>query len=167
MPTLYEIDRDLLNVEELLASGAEDEAATLLEQFRQQLESDRASKVDATCAFIRELVSRSEARKAEADRFVALARTDGNLADRLKAMLLDHLRLHGVKKMETERFRLTRAANGGKLPLEITLPPDELPAEFVRTTKVADTEAIREAVEKGEDLPFARLGERGEHLRLR
>jgi hypothetical protein len=167
MPTLYDIDHDLLNVEELLAAGAEDEAAALLEQFRQQLEQDRAAKVDNTCAFIRELLARAEARKAEAERFIALSRTDGNLADRLKAMLLDHLRLHGVKKLETERFRLTRAANGGRLPLEVTLPAEELPEEYVRTTKAADMEAIREAVEGGEELPFARLGERGEHLRLR
>jgi hypothetical protein len=168
MPTLYEIDHDLRQVEELLALGDDDQAAELLVQYRDQLEADRSAKVDATCGFIRELESRVAARKAEADRFLALARTDGNLADRLKAMLLDHLRDHGIKKLETERFRLTRAANGGKLPLVVDTHPDDLPDDFVRTVRQADTEAIREALESGEHLPFsASLAPRGEHLRLR
>lgn len=73
---------------------------------------------------------------------------------------------------------LSVRTNGGVLPMEVTLPP-ELTAETLeqfgiderfykmRVTYELDSAAVRKALEGGETLPWAKLGERGSHLRIR
>jgi hypothetical protein len=49
--------------------------------------------------------ARSEARKKEADRLRALAATDENAMQRLKASLLAYMQSTGRDKIHTDRFR--------------------------------------------------------------
>jgi hypothetical protein len=62
--------------------------------------------------------------------------------------------------------RIKVVKNGGKLPLSI----DEgcVPEEYIKKVVVEspDKEKIRAALESGEVLPFASLGERGTHLKI-
>jgi hypothetical protein len=66
--------------------------------------------------------------------------------------------------METARFRVSVANNGGPQHIDIT---KDVPEEYQRITVSADTKRIREALERGELLDFASLLERGRHLRIR
>lgn len=43
----------------------------------------------------------------------------------------------------------------------------QLPEQFQRVSIEADTKAIREALEAGQQLPFAHLGDRGSSLRIK
>ena len=45
--------------------------------------------------------------------------------------------------------------------------PDELPQEFQKVTIEANNEAIRKALDEGQELEFAQYGERGESLRIK
>ena len=56
--------------------------------------------------------------------------------------------------------------NGGLAPLELTVDPAKLPARFKKVKIEADSAAIREALENGEKLKYAYLGERGEHIKI-
>jgi len=47
------------------------------------------------------------------------------------------------------------------------LDVETLPAEFVRVIKSVDAEAVRAALEAGEDVKFATLEARGTHLRIK
>jgi hypothetical protein len=67
--------------------------------------------------------------------------------------------------METARFRVTAAQNGGLAPLIITSV--DIPEEFCRVIREADKTLIRELLEAGERLPFAELGERGRSIRIK
>ena len=47
--------------------------------------------------------------------------------------------------------------------------PEDMPEEYriQNVTYKADDAAIRAALDAGQELPFAKLGERGTHLRVR
>jgi hypothetical protein len=129
-----------------------------------EMQDDLDNKVDNYAAFITELKARSATRKAEADRLAARAKTDSNtatfLANRLKVALIEL----GIKKLETDRYRVSVAGNGGKQPLDIH---GEVTKEFTKTVELVDRTAIREALESGKELDFAILQERGNRLSIK
>ena len=57
--------------------------------------------------------------------------------------------------------------NGGMLPLILSEAPERLPEAFRRVSYEADNEAIRKALDEGQELDFASYGERGESLRIK
>ena len=165
--SLYEISEDLALVEQALVDTSDPDGIASLERYLAELAVERERKLDAYCGLIREIEARSQARAAEADRLRELARIDRSAVERLKEGLLQHFVAHDLKRVETERFRITRAKSGGRQPLELD-PVDswDLPEQYTKITIEPDKEAIRTALESGEELPWARLTPRGEHLRI-
>jgi hypothetical protein len=170
MSTLYDLHGELLALGALLAEVGGDvtdaDAEAAIDAWFAEVHDARDEKLDAYGALIREFQARSNARKDEADRLAGLARVDENAAKRLKARLQWFLDEHGLRRVETARFRFVVAQNGGKAPVHVALAPDLLPAPYRRVHYTADLDAIRAALEAGESLEFARLEERGKHLRI-
>lgn len=168
MSTLYEITGELLGLEALFeAKGGEltdEELAAYL-----KLEEDFTEKVDRTIAFIREVEARAAARAEEARRLSELARSDQNLAERLKAYIMAAMKARGVSKLETPRFRVSVRMAGGKQPITLKVTPDELPERFQRIVVHPDMEAIRQALEAGdfEAASVAEFAERKEYLAIK
>jgi hypothetical protein len=104
---------------------------------------------------------------AESKRLAARAEVNQNLADNLKERLQLALKTMGIKKLETERFTVSIAKNGGKAPME--LKDAEVPDAYttLETVVKVDRERIRKELEEGKELAFAKLGERGESLRIK
>ncbi len=98
-----------------------------------------------------------------------LAATDDNRARLLKDRLKSFFQVHNLKTVETARYKLSIAKNGGRAPLILdeSIPVTELPEQFQRVSVDPNTTAIREALERGEKLDFAQLGERGTSLRIK
>lgn len=90
-------------------------------------------------------------------------------AERLKARVQEFIERNvPEKKVKCELHTLSVCDNGGKLPLVFDEDAAPSPgADFCKPRWEWDTEAIRGSLEAGHDLPFARLGERGKHLRIR
>jgi hypothetical protein len=155
--TLYEISGDLAALEDLLTEvGGElpDEVAeAAIDAWLEETGTATREKVDNYCGLIRELESRAAARKAE--------------AKRLKSRLLWFFEAHQLKTLETARFRVTAAQNGGLAPLIISVPLEEVPDEFIEFVRKPMNPMIRELLEAGERLPFAELGERGKSIRIK
>lgn len=170
--SLLAIGDDLISLDALLTemggdvTDAEQEAA--IDAWLNELGAERDAKLDAYCALIHEMEHRAEARKAEADRILKLSKSDEAAAGRLRERLLYFFRLQGLDKVETARFRLKLTRSGGKLPLVVDLPAEQLPPHFQRTkiTVSADQDAIRHALDEGTPLTFARYGERSESVRI-
>ena len=168
--TLYQIADDLRALEALLVEAGgdiSDPAATAaFEEWEAELSTNLAGKVDNYCGLITEIEVRAAARQAESDRLRDLARVDDNAAKALRERLLFVLQTRNVPKVDTERFRVSVAKNGGKAPLDVRVGPDELPAWAVkkRTVVETDKDAIRARLEAGESLPFATIMERGTRL---
>jgi hypothetical protein len=167
--SLYQIQNELMpllemsqqeNMETEMAEAFREHTAALIEAFD--------AKADDYAALIRTCESRADERLVEAERLQTLAARDKALADRLRNTLLEAMQATGRKRVETSRFALSVVQNGGKIPVQIH---DEtaLPEQFkipVWSTKI-DKEAIRAALERGEAIDGAALGQRGTRLSLK
>lgn len=170
MRTLFSISDDLLKLNELLDECEGDaQQQKLINQWLEALGEERDAKLDNYSALIVELQARAEVRKAEAKRLMELVAADENRAKLLKERLKLFFETHGLKSVETSRYKLNLAKNGGKAPLILdeSVPMTQLPEQFQRVSIEADTKAIREALEAGQELPFAHLGDRGSSLRIK
>jgi len=175
MTTLIEISQDLLTLNDALThleDLPEQQANELQAWFTELLEekqTERDRKLDNYAALITELEARATVRRQEAQRILDRARADENRAKWLKSMLMDFFRCHDLKTVETTRYRLTLARNGGKQPivLDDAYPAADIPDALCRLERTPNLEAIRERLEAGENLPFAHFGERGQSLRIR
>jgi hypothetical protein len=169
MRTLFDISTDLEKLSELLDDCSDTEQQEAISNWLESIGSERDKKLDGYAALIGEIEARAEARVAEAKRLTELAASDKAKVRLLKERLKWFFALHNLKKVETARYKLSLAANGGKAPLVISdeILATNLPEQYQRVTVEPNTTAIREALEAGEELEFARLGERGTSLRIR
>lgn len=185
--SLFQISDDLLALDDLLSEVGgeitEDEAGAALEKFFDELGEERDAKLDNYGALIRQYEAKAEARQAEAQRLQRLAATDANNAKRLKTRLLAFFELHGIKKLETLRFKFSVQANGGKAPLVVPeqweREPASAPEQFHHHVIQLDKEAIRAALEAVFDGDSAQveaeklmdagcsIAPRGAHLRIK
>ena len=107
-------------------------------------------------------------RKAEAERLAKLAESDIKAVEFLKGRLKTHLEATEQQKLRTKRFNISVCANGGKAPLRFdNTSPEQMPERFKRVIVEPDKEAIRTALEAGEELSFAYLAEREKHLKIK
>jgi hypothetical protein len=169
MATLFELSKTLEYLEQaILESENNTDADALLLQYL-NTESDLTQKLDAYCTLIKEVEARSEARFKESKRLQDLAEADLNLVKRLKDRLLWYMHDKDISRVNTTRFNLSRVKNGGKLPviLDEAINVEGLPKRFVRVSVDVNRTAVREALESGEDLPFARLGSRGDRVQIK
>jgi hypothetical protein len=177
--TLLDITRDLETLDDLMADLDASLAATegevtpeiqaalqAVDAWMAELDADLKGKVDNYAALIVTLEGRAEVRKAEAERLARRARIDAANAQFLKDRLRGELERRGIGKVETDRYRVSVAANGGKLPLLIQ-DEQAVPDRFWVSVKRISNDLVREALDRGEAVPGARLGERGRRLSIR
>jgi len=132
------------------------------------LEEEVEQKVNAYCWVIGKLMARQQWAKEEAQRLQELGKIAANEALRLKAHLLWFLEQRDIQRLNTDRYRVSVAGNGGKPPLIIdgNIKPEDVPDCFRKVTYEFDTEAIRQAAEIGA-ITWARIGSNGKHLRIK
>lgn len=189
---LFDIGHDLNQIAEaydqLEEQGTDEVYLASIEAFFGQLLDQRDAKLDGYAALITQRLAHAKIRTDEANRLRGLAKIDENLAERLKARLKEYFDQEGITKIETALHKFAIQNNGGVLPLVLVegLEPEGLPEEFRKLTVTVDSEKLREAVEAGEapmvpnllfdaftdgdqpeQVPAARIGDRGSHLRIR
>lgn len=149
--------------------GAESgEFADALREHTDALTEAFDAKADDYAALIRTAEARAEARKTEADRMRRLSQDDDALANRLRSALLESMKRLNISRTNTARFRISVATNGGAVPVII---PDEtaIPDQYrvPRMSFSVDREALRAALERGENVEGASLGVRGIRLNIK
>lgn len=163
MPSLYDITGDALALMNGLTELDADEA-TKYAAAAAFLEGASAEKLEAYARVLRTLEAEENACKLEADRFAQKASVAGRAQDRMKQAVLDHLQALGVSEAPAGLFKFSVVNNGGQPPIVMKGDP---PMDYSRTTISPDMVKIRTALENGESLPFAELGQRGCHVRVR
>jgi len=168
---LYEIDRELLDLEAFLEASAGETGeidARLLDRL-ETAEAAAAVKLDAYAAAITTLRARAATRKAEAARMRELQRLDDAAAERLARVAQTFMDRHELQRVDGARFRLTVGKVGGVLGLAVddTVTPADVEPRFVRVRHEFDRAAIRAAVTEGEALAWARLLPRARTLRIK
>ena len=169
--TLYDITADMRQIDELLTTLEGDISDPAIEEaiteWIAEMDSDLKTKVDGYAAYVTELLALAAARKDEARRLKERATVNENAAKRLKERLLYALQERGIDKVETLRYTVTVAKNGGVAPLDVQVAPEALPPRFQKVTIDADNKAIRAAIAAGEEVDGATLMERGTSLRIK
>ncbi|HEY9852809.1 MAG TPA: siphovirus Gp157 family protein [Leptolyngbyaceae cyanobacterium] len=169
--TLFNISDELSQLNVLLdeLDGDDEESKQLITDYLEQLGEERDRKLDNYAALIAELEAKAEVRKAEAKRLANLAASDEKKAQMLKERLKWFFETNSLKTVETSRYKLSLAKSGGKPPLILddSVSATELPEKFQKVSVEVDKTAIRAALEAGEDLDFARLGDRSSNIRIR
>lgn len=167
-PSLYAIHADLQALESIIDdTGGEltEDAEAQIQAWFAECEGKLADKADAYAQLIRVLDLKASIAREEAERLTALSAARCKAADNLKDRLKVVMQMHGLKKLESERFKFTVANNGGLLPIEV-LDPSELPKEFQRIRIEADGVAIRNSITAGVVPHGVVVKERGTHLRI-
>lgn len=85
-----------------------------------------------------------------------------------KDLLKYILKQKDVQKLQAGKFKVSVVNNGGKLPIEYEVPPEELPERFkvtILTQKPFD-QAIREFLDNGGQSDLFHYGERGQNVRI-
>lgn len=163
--TLYELKQDYL----YLLSLAEDPETdpTALMDTLEGLTGEIEDKAEGYACVIRELEAETAKFKAESDRLATHALTLSNRVRAIKLSLLNAMDEMGIGKIQTEHFKVSIAKNGGKQPMYVDSNIDAIPEEYIVRKPEPDKEKIRQALDAGQELEFARLLERGTHLSIR
>ena len=165
MSSLYELTDNYTQLQEILLSEEYDEQAVLdtleITDFEIEEKAENYAKImrniDGDVAAIDAEIQRLAERKK---RYEARKKV---LSDNLFAAM----KMTGKTKFKTPMFSFSVVKNGGKQPLVIDIPVEEIPEEYLAIQKPKpDNDKIREAIQNG-DITFARLEERGERLSIR
>ena len=167
MASIYDITGRAVALNEM----ANDEEVEL-EVFRDTLEAIEGEfddKIESYCKVIKNIEGEAAAIAEEVKRLNAKKKAIENNVDRMKKVMFDAMKLMNKESAGGAVLKAKIQKNGGKLPLMIAegTKPESLPFEFQKITYEVDNDAVREALDNGQELDFAKYGERGESLRIK
>ena len=161
---LYELTGSIREFMELCADPEAELDQQIIKDTLEGLDGAYDDKVEGWCKVIKNLDAEAKALKEEAKRLQGRQKTIENNIDRMKAALMESLKATG--KIEAGGLLKAKIQkNGGLLP--VIVDDVEIPEEFQKITIEANKEAIRDALDQGKELSFARYGERGESIRIK
>ena len=165
--TLYSLT---VQMQTILEMAEDDELdPQLIADTLEGLEGEVEDKLDSYGIVMNELYMDIEKITAEITRLTGAKKRISNNIDRMKEAVKASMDLMGKKKVQGNHFTWQIQKNGGKAPLIIDedIPAISLPEEYQLWDVKPNKEVIRQDLEAGKELPYARLGERGESLRLK
>ncbi len=147
----------------------DDETAALVDSWFADIAAEEGRKLDSIVGVIRTLEAEAAAANAEMSRWMHREIVRKNAIKRIKDRVKTYLEMTGRRKVDTAEGRPIRIqANGGKFPLTIVegTNPNNVFPEFQEVKVGFNTDVIREWLESGSTLDFARLEPRGTHVRI-
>lgn len=163
MSSLYELKENYKQIEEMLYEEEIDEKLIL--DTLESIEGEIEDKADNYAVIIKELLGDAEVCKQEKIRLEARQKSFENRAKLLKDRLEEIMRETGKTKFKTAKFSFGIQKNGGLLPLWIDEDYSNIPQKYLKVEP--DNSKIRQALDNGENIIFARYEERAESLRIR
>jgi hypothetical protein len=164
MSTLFELSAEYQSL--LDAIGEDGELSAQLDRLFADFADRLEAKADGYGAAMEEVSTRMIGRQAAIDRLLAAQQVDGKAHQRMRGRMQQFMQDRAIPKIQTDRYKFTICANGGSLPVKLTVAPEELPSEYQRVAIAADPIKLRKALEAGVRIGGAALGERGTHLRI-
>lgn len=165
--TLYELDIQMQEILAMAETGEFDE--DVIKGSLECVKGEIEAKLDSYGVVVNELLNDIENIDKEMKRLTAKKKTLTGSVEFLKTNVRGTMESMGIKTVKGDRFTWAIQKNGGKRPVIMKEGYNILaiPERFQDWQVKPDREQIREALENGEALDFATLGERGESLRLR
>lgn len=166
MATIYDLTSDYLMVLSMATDPAIDPQAVT--DTLESIEGEFEDKADGYAKIKLELEAEAEKLKAEETRLTERRKRIENNIERIKKSLFDAMKQTGKTKFKTELFSFSIQKNGGKTPVVVDVPTEDLPDAFITLIEKPDLEAIREHLEQCEgESEFAHFAERGERLSIK
>ena len=159
--SLFGLGEKLVELARIVDECEDGELDDKLAAYLDATEGAVADKVETYCAMIREREARAEARGIESERLEELCAQDVRTAERMRKRLFEFMERTGRQKMETATAVVRTQNAGGKLPVQLVAP---VPVTHSTITYTPNMTKIRGALENGEQLEFAKLGERSRIL---
>jgi hypothetical protein len=160
MDNLYELTNDYLTLMEFADSTDPDDEQVFLDTLEGLMGAVEA-KADSYAAVISHMDAHEDLLQKEIDRLTAKKTAISNNKKRMKDSLQSAMIAMDQKTIKTDLHTFRVQKNGGKQPLDIF---GDVPDKFQKIVYEPDKDLIRKALENGEELEFAVLKERGEHL---
>lgn len=159
MSTLFEITAEFNELYALATAEEVDEQVfnDTLESLTGELEVKGAGYV----AVINQLDMEQKKAKELADQFKLKADVRANSIKRMKDALKVAMVQIGTDKIEAGDYTIKLQKNGGKQPLIID---GDVPESMCKVILEPDKDRIRAAIEEGQDVGYAHLEERGQHV---
>lgn len=171
--SLFNIGRDFEALDELIEERegdvTDDEIREIIYEWMDENQDALATKVDGYVLFIKELDARADARRSLAREYDALAKMDERKVESLKKCLVNFMQDRNMDELAGYVHVVKPTRNGGALPVVV---PDDLdlstvPAEFIIQTPSLDKKKVFDALVSNVKVGFAKLGDRGFHLRIK
>lgn len=164
---IYDLTSEYIN----LLAMAEDPDVDIdeLSSAMDKINGEIGDKADGYAFVVQRINSDIDSISAEIKRLQERKKAFEARAERIKETLMKSMNAIGRKKIQTATHTFTVAKNGGTIPVVISpfATANDVPDEFRSVKYDFNKDAIREALEAGEILDFAKLGERGESLRIK
>lgn len=174
--TLYEIGTELEALDNLLDECGGDISSPgyveAVDRWYAEAKGLEADKFGAICLRLRRIDDQIAAAQAMEDQFRQKRKTLESQAAWEKLRMKSHMEHFGLKKVECSNgFKVSVVVNSAAPmePTEITVEAVDaagLGPKYVVLTPSVNTKMVRADLKDGVQLPFARLGERGTHLRV-
>lgn len=159
---LYEIVGQFNDLYQLSTNEEVDE-----QTFADTIEALTAELGDKTASYI-DVINQLEMEQKHAEEVAAQwkkkAEVRKNSVKRLREALKFAMEQTGNAKLTAGDYEVKIVKNGGKLPI---IYSGDVPQDYQKVVYEVDGEKIRAALEGGEELPFASLGERGTRLSIK
>lgn len=168
MAALYELTNSIRQLYDM--AEEDDDFYKFTDTFKdtyEGLEGEFSDKVANIGRLVKSLESDAKELDAEAK---SLAQREKSLEKRskwLKDYLLKCMKEANIRESGDTITKVRIQNNGGKIPLILDTDVEEIPAEYQKVSYAPDNDKIREALDNGENLPFAHYGERGESVRIK
>ncbi len=169
---LWELSDEIQQLEDAISLIQEDDNLSeeareikLEEAFNQWLEAGESfkDKAEQVARFIRHQEAVAAARKEEAKKIQALAKQAENEANRLRKYLIAQMVRSNVKRIDGVSAKVSLRKKQPQVLLNV--PPEKLPAEYVKVTHKPDLTKIRKLLNAdGESaISWASLSEQQEY----
>jgi Siphovirus Gp157 len=149
-PRLWELSDEIQDLEAAIANLVDDETLTesdreikLQQTFDQWLSTGESfkTKAEQVARYIKHQEAIAEARKTEAKRIQTLAKQAENGAARLRKYLIDQMIRSDIQKIDGVSTKIGLRKKQQEVLLNV--PPEKLPAEYVKVTYQPDLTKIR------------------------
>jgi chaperonin cofactor prefoldin len=163
MSSLYELKNEYKILKEMMEDESVDDQ--IIKDTMEGVEYEIEIKAENYAKIIRELEGDMSVIKNEIDRLKSKKERIEKNIEKLKENLKEAMLETGKTKIKTDLFSIGIQKNGGKAPMIID--EDMVPNDYLLYTPSINKDLIRQQLEKGEELDFAHLEERGESLRIK
>lgn len=172
MAHLYELQDNLVKIDEILENNTNSETQEILESAKEELLKEIDGKIEGILDYIDDCKAKCQQLKENEERLAKKRKTLENKTDYLRGLLLWFMKTNDKTKESFGNWNITVAKTAGRVVVDTDI--DKFPIWLIKTTYTVDKDAVKKAMlegkciikdEEGKETLLAHL-EIGESLRI-